>query len=332
VALLEEMLLEPRWDEAEFELAKLSAANALKGQLANPNAIANVEYNKVFYGPGHILSRNSLGTAETIAAITLDDLKAYYSAYIVPSVGGLHIAGDVGAAGAAKALEGLAARWQGEAVEFTAYEMPAKRTTSNVYFYDVPGAKQSVLRFGYALPGVSHSDHYASTVLNYILGGGGFASRLTQELREGKGYTYGIRSSVFGSKNVGQFRVSSGVRSNVTLEAAALIKSIMADYGTTYSAADLDVTKSFLIKSGARASETLARKLGTLQFMSTNDRDASFIAERNSIVNAMTLERIQELAENYIRPDQMIYLVVGDAATQRDRLKELGYGDPVALN
>jgi len=332
MALVEEMLLEPRWDASEFELAKLSAANALKGQLANPNAIAAIEYNKVFYGPDHILSRNILGTEDTIEVITLDDLKAFYMASIVPSLGAIHFAGDVNQDQAVTALKSIEARWQNKAVTFAKYATPSAPDTSKVYFYDVPGAKQSVFRFGYALPAVPHADHYAATVMNYILGGGGFASRLTQELREGKGYTYGIRSRVFGNKDVGQFLISSGVRSNVTLEAAALVKSIMAGYGSTFSDADLEVTKSFLIKSGARGSETLGRKLNTLQLMSTYDREAGYIAEQDAVVKAMTVERIQELATNYVLPDRMIYLVVGDAATQRDRLKELGFGDPIPLN
>ena len=70
----------------------------------------------------------------------------------------------------------------------------ANLSTAKVYFVDVPDAKQSVLQIGYPALAATDKDFYAATVMNYILGGGGFASRLTQQLREGKGYTYGIRS------------------------------------------------------------------------------------------------------------------------------------------
>ncbi|PCI63726.1 MAG: peptidase M16 [Kordiimonadales bacterium] len=332
MALVEEMLLEPRWDESEFELAKLSAVNALKGQLANPNAIAAVEYNKIFYGEDHILSRNILGTEETIAAITLADLQAFHAANISPSVAALHIVGDVTEADAVATLTSLAGHWENKPVEMATYATPTAPSASKVYFYDVPGSKQSIFRFGYALPSVPHEDHYAIIVANYILGGGGFASRLTQELREGKGYTYGIRSNVFGNKDVGQFLLTSGVRSNVTLEASALVKSILADYSATFTADDLGVTKGFLTKSRARASETLGRKLNILQQMSQYGLKANFMQDEDAVVQAMTQEKLQALAAKYIRPDQMIYLVVGDAATQKDRLKDLGYGDPISLN
>ena len=72
-----------------------------------------------------------------------------------------------------------------------------------MYFYDVPDAKQSVIRFGYPALAQTDKDFYPATVMNYILGGGGFASRLTQELREGKGYTYGINSGFAGTQSPG---------------------------------------------------------------------------------------------------------------------------------
>jgi zinc protease len=330
--LVEEMLMEPRWDEAEFELAKLSATNALEGQLANPNTIAALQFGKILFGEDHILSRNILGTADTIEAITLDDLKAYYVANISPSVATMHVVGEVDGKAVERATAGLASRWVSSPVEFADYPAPKPVDASKVYFYDVPGAKQSVFRFGYPVPAVPHADHYPVNIMNYILGGGSFASRLTQQLREGKGYTYGIRSSISGNEERGMFSVRSSVRTNVTVEAAALVKSIMEEYGTTFTDKDLGVTQSFLTKSGARASETLGAKLRILHAMSRYGWPADYMAQRTKLVEGMTVERIGELAEMYIKPDQMIYLVVGDAATQRERLKELGFGDPIALN
>ena len=133
-----------------------------------------------------------------------------------------------------------------------------------MYFYDVPDAKQSVIRFGYPALAQTDKDFYPATVMNYILGGGGFASRLTQILREGKGYTYGINSNFSGTQSRGAFTIASGVRANVTLESAQLVKSILQDYPKTFSDKDLETTKGFLIKSNARAFETADAKLNML--------------------------------------------------------------------
>jgi zinc protease len=169
-------------------------------------------------------------------------------------------------------------------------------------------------------------------VMNYRLGGGGFASRLTQELREGKGYTYGINSSFTGTAQRGDFRLQSDVRSNVTLEAAELARDIIASYGPTFTEADLEVTKGFLLKSQTRAFESLSAKLGLIGNIADYGLPADYVRQRALTVEAMTLARIRELAESYLNPAAMNYVIVGDAATQANRLEALGYGAPVLIN
>ena len=168
--------------------------------------------------------------------------------------------------------------------------------------------------------------------MNYILGGGGFASQLTQQLRETKGYTYGIGSSFSGSKAVGPFTIGSGVRSNVTLEATMLIKEILNDYGPNYSAKDLETTKGALIKSTARAFETARAKLNMLDNISAYGWNYDYAQQRINIVENMTVEKIQELASKYIDSNKMIWVVVGDAKTQLSRLEKLGFGKVNRLN
>lgn len=330
--LVEEILLEPRWDEREFELAKQSVQSQIAQQMSNPNSIAGMEYNKLIYGQENILAYSSLGTAESLEAITMDDLKAYYTSFISPQIAKMHIVGMISKEEVQQATTSLSQNWTGSEVEIPAFEAPEALTSSKVYFYDVPNAAQSVLRVGYLAPAETHPDYYPATVMNYILGGGGFASRLTQELREGKGYTYGIGSGFGGGAYPGPFSISSGVRSNVTYEALDLVKQILNDYPDTYSEADLENTKSFLLRSGARAFETLGAKLGMLEKMSAYGWSPAYINERDEIVKKMDITRIQELARQYANPNQMIYLVVGDARTQLDRLKELGFGEPIRLN
>jgi zinc protease len=150
-------------------------------------------------------------------------------------------------------------------------------------------------------------------------------------LREGKGYTYGINSNFAGSKNAGPFTIASGVRSNVTLESTQLVKQILLDYSPSYTQADLETTKNFLIKSNARAFETSASKLGMLENISKYGWRPDYVKDREQIVKAMTLPKIQALSQQYFDPSKMVWLVVGDAKTQLPRMKELGYGEPVLL-
>jgi zinc protease len=332
LALVEEILLVPRWDAKEFELVKQGVLSAVRQQQANPNAVAQNQYNLLIYGKDNIRSRSILGTLDSVNGITLDDLKAFYAKSISPSVGRMHVVGALNKAAVTKPLHGLAGKWAAKPVSIPVYATPKAPEKAQVYFYDIPDAKQSVLRFGYPALAATDADYYPAVVMNYILGGGGFASQLTQQLREGKGYTYGINSSFGGTRAAGPFTIASGVRTNVTLESAQLVKSIVRDFGKNYSDNDLATTKSFLVKSNARAFETASAKLNMLENISKYGWKYDYVKDREAIVKAMTVDRIRELSAKYLNADKMIWLVVGDAKTQLPRLKELGYGDPVLLN
>jgi zinc protease len=249
-----------------------------------------------------------------------------------PHLTSLRVVGDVSDADVMTALSGLESRWAKVEVALSETVMPEAPESSKVYFYDVPGSSQSVFRFGYPALKRTDADYDLAGVMNYRLGGGGFASRLTQELREGKGYTYGIRSSFSGTDQVGTFSVGSGVRSNVSLEAASLVRDIMRDYAGTFTENDLAVTQSFFTKSQARRFESLGAKLNVLSDIADYDLSYDYVAQQIEAVESMTVEQAQSLAETYIQPDAMNYVIVGDAATQLERLSELGYGDAVLIN
>jgi zinc protease len=332
LALVEEILLEPRWDVKEFDLVKQSTISQIRQQEANPNALAQNHFNLLIYGKDNIRARNILGTLESVNSITLDDLKAFYNKSISPSVARLHVVGALDKAAITNPLNRLNKNWASKRVDIPEYKTAQAPAKSQIYFYDVPDAKQSVIRFGYPALAATDQDFYPATVMNYILGGGGFASQLTQQLREGKGYTYGINSNFSGTKSPGPFTIASGVRSNVTLESAQLVKTILQDYPKNYSEKDLETTKGFLIKSNARAFETAGAKLGMLGNISKYGWKYDYVRDREQIVKNMTVQQIRELSQKYLDANKMIWLVVGDAKTQLPRLKELGFGDPILIN
>lgn len=331
MALVQEIILEPRWDAKEFELLKQSVLSQIEQEKASPISIANNNFDKLIYADGHILSYNNIGTKSSVNSITMDDLKAYFNKNISPNITKIHIVGDINEDAVTTSLTYLNRNWKPKTVRFPEVSNPTGPQVSKVYFYDVPGAKQSVLQFGYPALAATDKDYYPASLLNYRLGGGGFASQLTQELREGKGYTYGIGSRFSGTTIKGPFKVSSGVRSNVTFEASSLIKEILENYGKNFSENDLDITKGYMIKSNARAFETLGSKLNMLTNISNYGYADDYAKQHETIVKDLTLEDVKALAKKYIHPDQMIYLIVGDAATQLDKLEQLGFGKPILL-
>ncbi|OAV43067.1 pitrilysin family protein [Lewinella sp. 4G2] len=330
--LVSEILLQPRWDEEELEIARRAALSRIEQSQASPNAIARKAFDELLYGKENIRALPIVGTAESVAAIEMDDLKAYYREFISPSVAKLHVVGDLDKETVLNSLSNLKEKWAAKQLDDPNWPLAREVDKAKVYFYDVPGAKQSVLTIGNPSVAVTDRDYYPATVMNYILGGGGFASRLTQELREGKGYTYGIRSGFSGDAEEGTFRISTGVRSNVTLESLQEIKRILEEYPETFTEADLETTRSFLTKSNARAFETAGAKLNLLNNMSEYGWSSDYVKEREDIVRATEVDDIKRTANQYLKPREMIWLVVGDAATQLPRMRKLGYGEPVLLN
>ena len=170
--------------------------------------------------------------------------------------------------------------------------------------------------------------------MNYRLGGGGFASELTQQLREGKRlYLWYFLKLRREQRVPDRLRFLAASERMVTLEGAQLIKKILDEYPDNFAKNDLDTTQGFLIKSSARAFETSGAKLNMLNNISKYGWASDYIKDQETtIVKEMTVDEIKKLSEKYLDTDRMIWLVVGDAKTQLTRLKGLGFGDPVRLN
>jgi len=329
--LFEEILLEPRWDQEEFNRLKDATLTSIQQRAGQPNVIAGQVFNKLIYGPEHPLSNTSSGKAETVDPITLDDLKAYYEANFSPSIASFHIVGNITKAEVMEALGSLEEKWEAKAVDIP--EVPVVDATDEpkVYFVDMPDAKQSVLYVGQ--PSIKGNDD-AYTELSFVNQrlGSGTSSRLFQQLREEKGYTYGAYSFVPRRQNQSFFAASSSVRSNVTLESSALIKEILEGYQGGYDEEDLELTKSTILKGNALEYETLGDKIGILENISTFNLPMDYIKRDQQKVMDMTLDRARNLIGTYMSPGNMVYLVVGDAQTQAQRMKELGFGAPIMLD
>jgi len=331
IALVEEMLLEPRWDAEEFALLKAERIDATIQAEGNPNAIASREALKLRYPSNHMFSYTAYGHKAGLEAVELADLKSFYETNYAPARAKLRVVGAVNGEAVQHAFSGIAKRWNKAATKDIALPQSADIEASKIYFYDVPGSKQSVLRIQRPSLPATDTDYPLARAINFPLGGI-YTSELMTELRVNKGYTYGVRSSFNGSADRGIFGVSSSVRSNVTLESLTLIRDIVKNYGPGFSDEDLATMKEALLRGQALKNETLSDKLRMVSEISSYGYSDDYRTQNANRINAMTLTDFKSLADKYLRPDAMFYLVVGDAETQLGRLKDLGYGEPVLLN
>jgi zinc protease len=167
--------------------------------------------------------------------------------------------------------------------------------------------------------------------MNYKLGGS-FSGNVNLILREEKGYTYGARTAFNGSLYPGYFTATASVNSSATLESVQIFVDEMNKYREGVPTSDLEFTRNALVRSNARAFETLGALRGMLNTIATYNLPFDYVKQREDFVRNFTQDQLKELAQKYIEPNVMIYLIVGDAKTQLEPLKKLGLGNPVLLD
>ncbi|OEK01250.1 peptidase M16 [Roseivirga sp. 4D4] len=330
LALVHEVITQPRWDEAEFERIKSSALNSIQQRNANPNAIASKVFNKVLYGEDHIFANPVSGTASSVSGITLEDLKAYYNTNFSPSIASFHFVGAISEEDVVGSLD-IFNDWERKEVNFPSYEIKAPSLDSRIYFVDYPDAKQSVINIGRVSMEGDNSDYAAATMANYKLGSGS-GSILFKKLRLEKGYTYGAFSNYSRKQNGTAFTAASSVRSNVTKESVELFKEILDNYGTEFSEEDMNSTKTSILRSNTQSYETLGSLVGILQNISTYDLPLDYVQKDEATLKSMDVAEAKRLIAEYMNPDKLIYVVVGDGKTQLKRLNNVGLGKPVLVN
>jgi len=331
VMLMKEILLEPRWDTAEFSIARNRAGNLILQEEAQPRSVASQVFYKLVYGGDHIFGYNTRGTKESIGQITLESLKEYYNRNFSPSVTTIVIAGNVSREQAIEALAPLEVQWKPYEVKINTYPEPSVPGKSVIYFVDIPGSRQSVIYIGYPAISRNDPDYIRTDFINYRLGGA-FTSIFNQILREEKGFTYGARSYFQEMKIRGPFIATSMVRSDATFESLKIFREEMEKYRDGISAEDLEFIKNYMLRSNALQFETNSALSNMLATIAKYDLPDDYVKQEENIIKNMTLEEHRAVTQKYIVPGRMYYVVVGDAATQMKPLEKIGFGKPVLLS
>lgn len=322
MGIVYEMITCPRFDEAAFERAVKSEKSSIQNALTSITSLGSRAATKLFLGD---CVYTDYTTNESIDAITMDDIKAYY-ATLTPANAHIDIAGDITLPALRKALAVLEG-WKGAKVAVPEIKVGAS-AAPGTYFIDFPGSKQSYI---YIIgPGmtIDNPEYHELDVLNEKLGAGS-AGRLFEVLRLQRGYTYGASSTFASSLETGYFRAASSVQGSSTKESVVLFKEIINDFGDDYTQEKLDGVKDAMLRSNASAFETTASLVSLLSRIRNYKLPDDFVAREEAVVNAMTLEDIKEKADEYLNVDNMIIVVVGDAATQLKNVPDAKLIQPI---
>jgi len=326
VALLQERLLNPKFNQDALDRIKKQIIEGFKQANTQPAVVASNVYSKILYGTDNVRTYATGGNAETVAAITLQDVQDFYNNYLVPSQTSIVVVGDITEAAAKSSLSFLNS-WADKKVTIPSPAEGKSFDKTTLYLVDVPNAAQSEIRIGYLnkLNYDATGDYYKLGIANYILGGA-FNSHINLNLREKRGWTYGARSGFSSGKFGGDFTASAGVLATATDSSVVeFIKEIRNYQATGITPEELKFTQTSIGQSDARRYETNGQKAAFLSRILEYNLKPTYVDEQNKILSTITPAEINQLASKYLNTDKMIILVVGDKAKVLPGLQKLGY-------
>ncbi len=315
--IMNDVLLHPSFPESELEKDRKKAISALASEKTDPNSISSRIGNMVKYGKNHPYGEQQ--TEESLKNITREDLVGFYNTYFKPNVSYLVIVGDISVDQAKAQAEKYFGSWASADVPKLKFRAPKYPAANEVVFVPVPGAVQSVIDITYPvdlLPATK--DALAASVLNNILGGSGFQTRLMQNLREDKAYTYGAYSEIVPDDYIGYFSAAASVRNEVT---DSSITQLMYEISrlTTELVDDktLQIVKNIMTGQFARSLErpqTVARFAKNIERYHLPKDFYETYLER---LNAITAEDVKNIASRILLPNNAYITVVGNKEIEK---------------
>ena len=339
LSLMSEIILNSNFKDEELEKLKKQTISGLAANKEDANAIAGNVADVLNYGKNH--PYGEITTEETVKNITVKDCKKYFDAYFKPNTTRLIIVGDVNSKTIKGDLEKYFGKWKEGDVPTNEYKAPSAPKAAEVAFVNKEAAVQSVITITYPInftPG--SQDAIKASVMNSILGGGGFSARLMQNLREDKAYTYGAYSRLSSDELVGSFLASASVRNEVSDSSVTeFLYEMKRMRDTKVDAADLSKTLNKMTGSFSRAlerPETVARFAKNIEkYNLPKDYYKNYLKN----LRAVTADDIQAMAKKYLQPSNAHILVVGNQEEVADKLAKFSadgkvhfydvYGEPV---
>jgi len=328
--LFADVALNPSFPEADFQRLKQQQLAAIQREKVQPVAMALRVFPALLYGEDHAYSNplTGSGTEESVRRIGLEDLRSFHETWFRPNHATLIAVGDVTMEELRPMLEARFADWEaGDVPEKNVGEV-AHRDASTVYLLDRPEAQQSVIFAGHAAPPKANPDEVAIEAMNTILGGS-FTSRLNMNLREEKHWSYGAFSLLYPARGPRPFIVYAPVQTDRTAESLQeIVSELRGIQGAEPIAEDeLQKVKDQETRGAAGRWETLGAVEGTLSEIVRFGLDDDYPTTYADEVMALELDDVSTAATEVIRPDRLIWVVVGDRERIEPAIRELGLGE-----
>jgi zinc protease len=337
LALVHEIVTEPNLANDDFNRTRNLRLERVRQMKDHAAAMAERAFARTLYG-SHAYGHLAMGSEASLTAMTVDDTRALHGALFTPAGSTLVIVGDRSEEALLDAATALFGSWRPASSPMAidraaAVAAPPAAPLARLGVVPRPGAPQSELRIGHVCAARSTPDYHALLMLNTILGGQ-FVSRINLNLREDKGYTYGVRTGFDLRKGLGPFVVQTSVGTDVTVpairEALKELRDIRA--GRPATADEVALAFNTVSKGYPRGFETATQVARSVAQLALHGLPDSYFEDFVPRLAQITQSEVSRVAQEYLALDRMTTLIVGDLDKIAASLPELGLGPHQVLN
>ncbi len=333
--LYADIVLNPSFPEAELERLMKQRIAGIRQEKTRPVSMALRILPNLLYGDDHAYSLplTGSGTEESVQRISRDSLIDYHRTWFKPNNATLIVVGDTSMSEIKPKLERLFSGWEPGDVPTKNIADVVERDSQSVYLIDRPGAEQSIIFAANIAPPAGDGDEIAIETMNEILGGS-FTSRMNMNLREDKHWAYGAFTFVYDTKGPRPFVAYAPVQTDKTMESMAEMQRELTEYLQENPPTSDELTKvkdnnTLSLPGRWETANAVLRDIGEIVTFGLPDDYWDTYADQ---VRNLSIDDVNEAAENIVKPERMIWVVVGDRAEIEGRIRELELGEITLLD
>jgi len=331
LAILADVVRNPTFDEAEIDKLRGRWLAGIEREKANPADLAMRVLPPEIYGDGHAYGAplTGSGTAQSIGALTRDDLAAFHEAFLRPDNATIFVVGDASIDEIKPELERAFGSWRAPAAPIPAKNIApvARPDRGKVIIIDKPDAPQSLILAAHVAPPSTVDNNVAIIAMNDIIGGE-FTSRVNMNLREDKGWAYGAYTFLSGARGQRPFMVYAPVQTDKTAESLAEIIRELNDFRSGAPATEREIKRSILgnTRSLPGSFETAGDVLASLVSSARYERSWDYPSTLTERFNSLAVADIQRAAQQVIHTESLTWVVVGDREKIEADIRALDIG------
>ena len=318
-----DVLLQPAFSEDDLARVRENLLSTLARRKDSPPLIAGLTLARVVYGENHPYGWPAIGTEESVRRLTRSDVQAFFQKYYRPNNAVLVVAGDMREAELRAKMEKLLAGWKPKPIPAVKIPKTPPVGRTRIFLVDKAGAPQSSIRLGLVGIERKNPDYYRALVMNQILGG--TFKRLTLNLRETKGWTYGVASMFEARRAPGPWTAGGEFVSNHTADSVTeILREISVLRSDEVGDKELKDSKDEIIRAFPARFATanqVAAQMAALAVYDLPDKELQTFSAR---IASVTAADVRKTAQKYLHPDNLVIVVVGDRASVEPSLRRIG--------